>query len=55
VTSATVAHWLCEVLKLAGIDVNVFSGHSVQGASASAAVGAGVTMNDILEAVDQRL
>jgi len=33
---------------LAGIDVGMFSGHSVRGASVSAAAGAGVTTNDIL-------
>lgn len=49
VTSATIAQWLYEVLKLAGIDVSIFSGHSVRGASLSATVGTGVTTNDILK------
>ena len=40
------------MLKLAGIDVSIFSGHSVRGASTSAAAGAGVTMNDIMQAAD---
>ena len=50
VTSATIARWLREVLKLAGIDISIFSGHSVRGASVSAAAGAGVSTNDILKA-----
>ena len=52
VSSATIARWLREVLKLAGIDVSIFSGHSVRGASVSAAAGAGITTNDILKAAD---
>ena len=51
-SSATIAHWLREVLKLAGIDVSIFYGHSVRGASVSAAAGAGITTNDILKAAD---
>ena len=51
-TSATIARWLREVLKLAGVDVSIFSGHSVRGASTSAAAGAGITTNDILKAAD---
>ena len=52
VSSATIARWLREVLRLAGIDVSIFSAHSVRGASTSAAAGAGVTTNDILKAAD---
>lgn len=52
VTSATIAQWLYEVLKLAGIDVSIFSGHSVGGTSLSAAAGTGVTTNDILKAAN---
>ena len=37
---------------LAGIDVSIFSGHSMRGASTSAAAGAGITMNDIMQAAD---
>ena len=51
-TPATIARWLREVLELAGIDASTFSGHSVRGASTSAAAGAGVTTNDILKAAD---
>ena len=52
VASCTIARWLKETLRLAGIDVSIFSGHSVRGASTSAAAGAGVTMTDILQAAD---
>ena len=52
VASCTIARWLKEMLKLAGIDVSIFSGHSVRGASTSAAAGAGATMNDIMQAAD---
>ena len=47
------AQLLREVLKGAGIDVSIFSAHSVRGASVSAAAaGAGITTNDILKAAD---
>ena len=39
-------------MRLAGIDVSIFSGHSVRGASTSAAAGSGVTMTDIMQAAD---
>lgn len=50
VASGTIAHWLKETLKLAGIDVSLFSGHYARGASTSAAAGA--TMNDTMQAAD---
>ena len=46
VASCTIARWLKETLTLAGIDVSVFTGHSVRGASTSAAASVGVTMSD---------
>ena len=52
VASCTIARWLKITLGLAGIDVSIFSGHSVRGASTSAAAGAGVTMTDIMQAAD---
>ena len=52
VASCTIARWLKETLRLAGIDVSIFSGHSVRGASTSAAAGAGATMNDIMQVAD---
>ena len=47
----TIARWLKCVLGDAGIDVNMFTAHSVRGASSAAAM-AGVTTNDILKAAD---
>ena len=52
VSSCTIARWLKCVLNDAGIDVNMFTAHSVRGASSSAAAMAGVTTNDILKAAD---
>ena len=52
VSSATVARWMREVLRLAGIDVSIFSGHTTRGASTSAAARAGISTNDILKAAD---
>ena len=52
IASCTIARWLWEMLKLAGIDVSIISGHSVRGASTYAAAGAGITMNDIMQAAD---
>ena len=47
VASCTIARWLKETLRLAGIAVSIFSGYSVRGASISAAAVAGVIMNDM--------
>jgi len=52
VASCTIARWLKEVLKLSGIDVNIFKAHSTRGASVSAAAESGVTTADILKAAD---
>ena len=52
VTSATIVWWLRTVLIEAGIDTSIFKAHSTRGASASAAVAAGVTTKDILNAAD---
>ena len=48
VTSQRIAHWIKDMLKLAGVDTNVFSAHSVWGASSSAALSKGVHIADIL-------
>ena len=52
VSSCTIARWLKWVLGDSGIDVSMFTAHSVRGASSSAAAMAGVTTNDILKAAD---
>ena len=50
VTSSTIARWLKETMKDAGIDISIFKSHSVRGAVCSKAAGAGVTIKQILEA-----
>ena len=52
VASCTIARLLKEMLKLADVDMSIFSDHSVRGASTLAAAGAGVTMNEIMQAAD---
>ena len=52
VTSSTIARWLKSLLEAAGIDTTVFTAHSAQGASSSAAANLGITTNDILKAAD---
>ena len=51
VSSSSIARWLRDTLRQAGIDVGIFGAHSVRGASSSAAVAAaGITANDIMKA-----
>ena len=52
VTSSTVARWLKEVLRLSGIDCNLFKAHSYRGAAASAAFLSGCSLNEILKTAD---
>ena len=52
VASCIIAQWLKRVLEDAGVDVSIFSAHSICGSSSSAAALAGVTTIDILEAAD---
>ena len=48
VSSSTVSRWIKEVLKLAGIDVSIFKGHSTRATSSSKASKAGFSLADIL-------
>ena len=48
VSTSTIARWLKIVLTGAGIDVATFGAHSYRGVSTSAAMGAGVTLKEIL-------
>ena len=48
VSSSTVSRWIKETLKLAGIDVFIFKGHSTREASPSKASKAGLSLADIL-------
>jgi len=52
VTSSSIARWLKETKKDAGIDISIFKPHSVWGATCSKAAGAGVMTEQILEAAD---
>ena len=48
VSSSTVSRWIKETLKLSGIDINTFKGHSTRSASSSKAGSAGLSVSDIL-------
>ncbi|XP_053321093.1 uncharacterized protein LOC128492534 [Spea bombifrons] len=52
VSTSTLSRWLKWILQLAGIDMSIFSPHSVRGASASKASSIGCRMEDILKAAD---
>jgi len=52
VTWQRIAHRVKDMLKLAGVDTNVFSAHSVRGASTSAVLAKGVPLSDILAMAD---
>ena len=48
VSNTTVSRWIKESLKLLGIDVSIFKGHSTRAASSSKASKAGLSLADIL-------
>ena len=48
VSCDTIARWIKRALKLAGVDITVFSAHSARSACASAHSAAGVPVNDTL-------
>lgn len=48
-TKSTISNWIKLVLKLAGVNTSVFKTHSTRGASTSAALRAGVSVNSILK------
>ena len=52
VSSQQIAHWIKDILQLAGVDTAVFSAHSVRGASTSAALSKGIHLADILGMAD---
>ena len=52
VTGSSIARWLRTVLEEAGIDSAIFGVRSTRGALASAAVRGGITLDDILKAVN---
>ena len=47
-SGSNVSRWIKETLKLAGIDVSIFKGHSTRASSSSNASKAGLSMADIL-------
>lgn len=52
VTTSTIARWLKKVLELSGIDTEIFKAHSFRGASASAALSGGCSVQSILKTAD---
>ncbi|CAC5382053.1 unnamed protein product [Mytilus coruscus] len=48
-TKSTISNWIKLVLKLAGVNTSIFKTHSTRGASTSAALKAGVSVNSILK------
>lgn len=48
IARATLARWTVNVLSLAGIDTTQYKGHSTRGATASAALNMGVSLNAIM-------
>ena len=52
VSSSTVARWIKSLLEASGIDVSIFSAHSVRGASSSAAASTGISTAEILKAAN---
>lgn len=52
VVPATLARWIVNLLKLAGIDTDIFKAHSTRGAATSQAMRAGLPLADIVKAGD---
>ena len=52
VTTQRLAHWVKELLKETGIDIEVFKAHSMRGAATLAALDKGAYISDILNTVD---
>ena len=52
VQACTIARWVKTVLKDAGIDTSVFTAHSTRGASTSAAVSGGASLQEVLSQAD---
>ena len=52
VKSATLVHWIKNLLVKSGIDSNIFTAHSTRGAASSTAARAGMSVSDILRVAD---
>ena len=48
VSSSTISKWIKEVIKLSGINIEIFKGHSSRSASSTGAGLSGASTNDIL-------
>ena len=51
-SSNTIANWIKDIMKLAGIDTTKFKAHSTRGSSTSKAKGQGVSISEILKIAD---
>ena len=51
VTSQTISRWLCEVLKLSGIDTNIYTAHSYRHSSTSKVEAKGVHIDTIMSRI----
>ncbi|CAG2247462.1 unnamed protein product [Mytilus edulis] len=51
-SSNTIANWIKDIMKLAGIDTAKFKAHSTRGSSTSKAKGQGVSISEILKIAD---
>ena len=52
VTVQRISHWIKDMLGEAGVDTSIFKAHSVRGATTSAALAKGVSIEDILKTAD---
>ncbi len=52
VSSQRIAHWIKDFLREARIDTGVFKAHSVRGASSTAALDKGASIQDVLQTAD---
>ncbi len=52
IAPSSVARWLKMALQKSGVNISIFKGHSTRAASATAAVSAGITVAEILQAAD---
>ena len=51
VKTCTLSRWICQVLKYAGINIKMFTSHSVRAASTSKAKTLGISLSQILKRV----
>eukprot|EP00111_Clytia_hemisphaerica_P017611 TCONS_00052109-protein len=49
VSTSTISRWIVDILKLSGVDVSKFKGHSTRAATTSKALSLGISTKEILE------